>query len=95
MQSDDIQTLLIILADLGSVENYDPTLQPKATTAKDPLRAGGLYLQATLHEMVKIIRLCKSLEENHCDLLRDTKAQYDKWVYWRSLFRIVTPVPSA
>lgn len=81
MQSDNTQTVLLIPADLGSVENYDPTIQLERITAKRPLHAGEIYLQATLNEMVQIVRLCKSVEENHRELLRETKAQFDKWVY--------------
>ena len=85
MQSDNTQRVLFIdcniPADLGSIEANDPTAQLEKSTAKDSLHAGDIYLRATLNEMVQIIRLCKSLEENHRELLRDTKAQYDKWVY--------------
>lgn len=87
MQSDTTQTVLLIPADLGPVENYDPTVPLGRITS---LRAGGLYLRATVDEMLQIIRLCEGLEENHRELLRDTKAQYDKWVNWLGLFRIVT-----
>jgi hypothetical protein len=78
MQSDNTQTVLILPADLGSIETNDPTIQLKKITVKDSLEAGDIYLRATLNEMLEIIRLCKSLEENYRELLRDTKAQYDK-----------------
>ncbi|KAG8214205.1 hypothetical protein J3R82DRAFT_10998 [Butyriboletus roseoflavus] len=77
MQSDTAQTVLLIAADLGSVENYDPTVPLGRITTKGSLDAGGLYLRATLNEMLQILRLCEGLEENHRELLRETKAQYD------------------
>lgn len=95
MQSDNTQTVLLIPADLGSVGNYDPTVQLERITAKDALHAGDIFLRATLNEMAQIVNLCKSLEENHLELLRETKAQYDKWVYWRNFFPVVTHASSA
>lgn len=78
MQSDTPQTVLLFPADLGSVENYDPTVPLGRITDKGSLHTGGLYLRATLEQMLQIHRLCQSLEENHRELLRETKAQYDK-----------------
>lgn len=78
MQSDTTQMHLLLQADLGSVENYDPTVPLGRLTAKGSLHTGGLYLRATLDEMLQIKHLCESLEENHRELLRDTKAQFDR-----------------
>lgn len=90
MQSDTDQMVLLLAGDLGSVENYDPTVPLGRLTAKGSLHAGGVYLRATLDEMLQIKTMCESLEENHRELLRDTKAQFVKWVNWRNSFRIVT-----
>ncbi|KAF8444988.1 hypothetical protein L210DRAFT_3643154 [Boletus edulis BED1] len=62
-------------------ENYDydlPIELERVTgKSKSNLYAGGLFLRATLNEILQILKLCKELEEDHRDLLRDTTAQYD------------------
>jgi len=70
------QTVLLT-SDLGSVGNYDPTTPLAIVTSKESLLAGRLYLRATLDEMIRIRAMSKRLHEDHHDLLRDTKAQYD------------------
>ena len=78
MQSHNTQAVLLIKADLGPVEDYDLPIQLEKITTKGSLQAGEVFLRATLNEMVQIVYLCKSLEENHRDLLQATKAQYDE-----------------
>lgn len=78
MQSDNTQAVLLIPADLGLVGDYNLPIQLEKITTKDSLQAGEVFLRATLNEMVQIVYLCKSLEENHRDLLRETKALYDR-----------------
>lgn len=73
----DPQTVLFT-SDLGSVGNHDPTVPLARVIAKGSLNSGRLYLRATLNEMIKIRNLAKSLDENHHDLLRETRAQYDE-----------------
>ena len=46
-----------------------------AIVEKYSLPAGRLYLRAALDEMIKIRSMSKILDENHRDLLRETKAQ--------------------
>ena len=72
--TDDPQTMLFT-SDLGSVGNYDPTIPLAVVTAKDSLLSGRLYLRATLDEIIKIRSMSKSTDENHRDLVRETKAQ--------------------
>ena len=79
MQSDNAQSVFLIPGDIGSVEDYfDPTAPSPKITSKGSLYTGGLYLRAALKEMHQILRLCEDLQENHRELLRETKAQYDK-----------------
>lgn len=80
MQSDNTQTVLLLPVDLGLAidGDYDPVTQLDKNTAKDPLRVGDVYLQATLKEMFHIAHLCKTLEEDYRELICGTKAQYDK-----------------
>ena len=70
---------MLLTSDLGSVGNYDPTLPLRAmVTDKESLLAGRLYLRAALDEMINIRTMSKRLHEDHHDLLRDTRAQYDQ-----------------
>lgn len=79
MQSDNTRPVLLISGDFGLVEDFfDPTVLPRKFTSKGSLHTGGLYLRAALNEMHRILRLCEDLQENHRELLRETKAQYDK-----------------
>jgi hypothetical protein len=72
---------VLLPVDLGSVDNYDPTVFPLArVTGKGSLHTGHLFLQATLDEMLKIRELSKEQASNP-ELLRDTKAQFDEWVH--------------
>jgi hypothetical protein len=77
MSTDDPQTVLLT-SELGSVGNFDPTIPLAIVTTNYPLLTGRLYLRATLDEMIKIRSMSKSLDENHRDLLRDTKARVDE-----------------
>lgn len=75
------QTLLLQSTHLGLVKNHDPRASLVRINAKNTLKAGRLYLRATLDEMIKIRALSKSLPapvNNHRDLLRQTKAGYDR-----------------
>jgi len=44
----------------------------------DSLAAGKVFLQFTLKEMLQIAHLCKSMEENHRPIIKETKARYYK-----------------
>ena len=48
---------------------------PFSAIIEDSLPAGRLYLRAALDEIIKIRSMSKILDENHRDLVRETKAQ--------------------
>ncbi|KAN0084564.1 hypothetical protein V8E55_008068 [Tylopilus felleus] len=71
---------LLIPADFGLVlnEDYDPVARLSRNAAKDRLRVGEVYLQATVTEMFRTALLCKGLEEDYRELIRETKGRYDR-----------------
>ena len=71
-------TLLFTSGGLGLAGNYDSRSLVKLVD-KGSLLAGRIFLRATLDEMVKIRSMSRSTgDENHRELLRETKEQYDE-----------------
>ncbi|KAF9230284.1 hypothetical protein BU15DRAFT_83832 [Melanogaster broomeanus] len=75
MASTGPQTV-ILLGDYGLVREYESIAFP-LSRKRDSLGKGDLYLDATLGEILKIVRWCKDSGQ-HEEMIQSTKDEYDR-----------------